>query len=149
MKTITTSVFAAFFAALLLLSPTQFAHAASIFQPATGTASWNTAANWNPSGVPNSVGASATFNGAATANNPAQTGNRTASLDAAQTVGSIVFNTDLSTFTNTVSTGTSGSLTFDEVGSGPATITTMGSGSGNNTISAAMTLTDSVVANVN
>src|SRR5205809_309393 len=71
-----------------------------------GGGSWNVAGNWNPSGVPNSVGASATFNGAATGSNPAQTASRTITLDAAQTVGSILFNTDLSTFANTVSTGT-------------------------------------------
>src|SRR5689334_16238698 len=136
MKTIKATVLAALLAAVVLYSQSDVAHGASIWQVATGSSSWNTAANWIPSGVPNSVGANATFNGAATGSNPAQTGNRTATLDAAQTVGSIVFNTDLSTFTNTVSTGTSGSLTFDEVGAGPATITTMGSGTGNNTISA-------------
>src|SRR5437764_14237878 len=80
-----------------------------------GGGSWNAAANWNPAAVPNSVGASATFNGAATGSNPAQTANRTVTLDAAQTVGSILFNNDLSTFTDTISAGTSGSLTFDAV----------------------------------
>src|SRR5882757_9358238 len=93
---------------------------AAFWNVATGS-SWNTAGNWNPATVPNAVGANATFNGAATGSNPAQTANRSITADAAQTVGSIVFNTDLSTFTNSVTTGTSGSLIFDEVGTGPAT----------------------------
>jgi MYXO-CTERM domain-containing protein len=129
---------------------TQAAISVGIWQPATGTASWNTAANWNPSGVPNAVGANATFNNAASGSNPAQTGNRTASLDAAQTVGSITFNNDAANaFTNTVSPGTSGSLTFDETAAGPAVIDVTGNGTGNNTISAGMTLNDNLVANVN
>src|SRR5436190_7275628 len=115
--------------------------------PAGG--SWNTAANWNPAGVPNGIGASATLNGAASGSNPAQTGNRSVTMDAAITVGSIVFNNDLSTFTDSLTTGTGGSLIFDAVGSGPATMTTMGTGTGNNTISAPITLTDSLLANVN
>ena len=114
-----------------------------------GGGSWATAANWNPASVPNAVGASVTFNGAATGSNPAQTANRSVNLDGAKTVGSITFNNDLSTFTDTIATGTGGPLTFDEVGSGPATITTQGTGTGNNTISVAMTFNDSVVANVN
>jgi autotransporter-associated beta strand protein len=115
--------------------------------PAGG--SWNTAVNWNPASIPNAAGANATFNGAATALNPAQTGNRTVTLDAAQTVGSILFNNDLSTFTNSLTVGSSGSLTLDGAGAGPAIITTTGSGTGNNTISAPITLTDSLVAVVN
>jgi autotransporter-associated beta strand protein len=93
------------------------------------------------------VGASVTFNGNTTGNNPAQTGNRTASLDGTKTVGSILFNTDLSTFTNTISTGTGGPLVFDNGGAG-VSITTMGAGTGNNTISVAMTLNEMVTATV-
>jgi autotransporter-associated beta strand protein len=115
--------------------------------PAGG--SWNTAANWNPAAVPNAIDASAIFNGAATGSNPAQTGNRTVTLDGTKTVGSILFNNDLSTFTNTVSTGTGGPLVFDAAGAGPATINVPAAvGTGNNTISVAMTLTDSLVATV-
>jgi autotransporter-associated beta strand protein len=110
---------------------------------------WNATASWNPTTIPNAVGANATFNGVATGSNPAQTANRTVTLDGAKTVGSIVFNTDLSTFTNSVTTGTGGPLTFDEVGSGPATIVTQGVGTGNNTISVAMVLNDTLVATVN
>jgi fibronectin-binding autotransporter adhesin len=122
--------------------------AQTVWQVATGSSSWSTAANWNPATVPNAVGANATFNGNATANNPAQTGNRTATLDGTKTVGSIVFNTDLSTFTNSITTGTGGPLVFDNGGAG-ASITTMGGGSGNNTVSVGMTLNDSLTAFVN
>src|SRR5436309_13006268 len=89
-----------------------------------GGGTWNSTASWNPASIPNAVGASATFNGAASGSNPAQTANRTVTLDGAKTVGSITFNNDLSTFTDTISTGTGGPLTFDEVGTGPATIAT-------------------------
>jgi autotransporter-associated beta strand protein len=119
--------------------------------PAGG--SWNTAGNWNPATVPNADGANATFNNDATANNPAQTGNRAVTLDGAQTIGSLVFNNDVVTanaFTTTISTGSGGSLTFKQAtGAGPATISVpAGKGTGNNTISAPMTLSDSVVAQV-
>ncbi len=124
---------------------------AQTFQPATGTASWNVAANWNPAVVPNATGASATFNSAATAQNPAQTGNRTVTLDGSKTVGSITFNNDAAnTFTNTITAGTGGSLIFDETGVGPATITvtSIAGATGNNTISAPITLNDSLLATV-
>ncbi len=122
---------------------------AAVFQAVTGaTNSWVTPANWNAA-VPNAVGDNATFNGAATGSNPAQTGSRTATLDGTKTVGSILFNTDLSNFSNTIAVGTGGPLVFDETGSGPAVITTQGSGTGNNTISVGMTLNDDVTANVN
>lgn len=115
-----------------------------------GGGSWNTAASWNPSTVPNATGDSATFNNAASGSNPAQTGNRTVTLDGSKTVGSIVFNNDAAnTFTNTVAAGTGGSLILDQTGAGPATITTAGSGTGNHTISAPVTLTDSLTATVN
>ena len=116
--------------------------------PADG--SWNAAANWNPNTIPNATGANATFNNAASANNPAQTANRTITADAAQTVGSIVFNNDAANaFTNSVTAGTNGSIIFDEVGAGPATISVpAGPGTGNNTISAPVTLNDNLVAQV-
>src|SRR4030095_4634463 len=106
--------------------------------------SWNTATNWNPSSVPNDVGASAIFNWLATPLNPDQEGNRSITLDGAKTVGSILFNNDLGTFTNSITTGTGGPLTFDAAGTGTATITTTGSGTGNNTINVATVLTDSL-----
>ncbi len=114
-----------------------------------GGGSWNLAIDWSPASIPNGIGASAIFNGAATAANPAQSANRTITLDGPQTVGSILFNNDLSTFTNSLTTGAGGSLAFDEAGAGPATITTTGTGTGNNSISAAITLNDSLVAVVN
>src|SRR5437016_116619 len=83
-----------------------------------GGGSWTNAANWNPMTVPNAVDANATFNNAASASNPAQTANRTVTVDAPQTVGSITFNNDAANaFTNSLTTGTGGSLTFDATGS--------------------------------
>ena len=60
---------------------------------------------------PPARGASALFNGANNGLNPAQSGNRSITLDGAQTLGSLYFNNDLSTFTNSLasnrgSTGT-------------------------------------------
>jgi fibronectin-binding autotransporter adhesin len=121
---------------------------ASVYTVTTGTGSWNATTNWDTGVVPNAVGANATFNGAATGSNAAQTANRTATLDGGKTVGSILFNDDLSTFTNTISNGTGGPLTFDNGGAG-ATITTQGAGTGNNTISATTVFTDNVTAAVN
>ena len=114
-------------------------------------ATWNATGSWNPASIPNSIGATAIFNNAASALNPAQTANRSITLDGSQTVGSIVFNNDAAnTFTNSIAVGTAGTLVFDEVGAGPATIVTQAAvGTGNNTISGPMTLTDSVVATVN
>jgi autotransporter-associated beta strand protein len=124
-------------------------HAETWNLPAGG--SWNSSANWNPMGIPNAIGANATFNNAASALNPAQNANRTVTTDAAQTVGSIHFNNDAAnTFTMSITAGTSGSLIFDEAGAGPATINVAAVlGTGNNTISAPVTLTDSLVATVN
>jgi autotransporter-associated beta strand protein len=122
---------------------------AETFQPSTGSTTWNATTSWNPANIPNAEGAAVVFNGAATAENPAQTGNRTATLDGPKTVGSILFNTDLSNFTNSITTGTGGPLTFDAAGAGPATITTTGAGTGNNTISVAISLADNLVATVN
>jgi autotransporter-associated beta strand protein len=121
----------------------------AVYQGTTGTVTWNATTSWDTATIPNAVGDNATFNGAATGSNPAQTGNRTASLDGSKTVGSILFNTDLSTFTNTISTGTGGPLVMDAAGSGPATMTTQGAGTGNNTISVGMTFNDDVVGTVN
>jgi autotransporter-associated beta strand protein len=121
---------------------------ADVFNQPAG-ASWNVGANWSSGTVPNAIGANATFNGAATASNPDQTANRTITLDGAKTVGSILFNNDLAAFTNSITTGTGGPLTLDEAAAGPATITTQGTGTGNNTISVAMVLTDPVLATVN
>ena len=110
--------------------------------------SWNNAANWNPAGVPTGAGVSVTFNGQATGSNPAQTANRSIALDGGQSVGSLLFNTDLSTFTNSIATGSGGPLTFDGLNSDPVIVTTSGAGTGNNTISVAMSLADLLVANV-
>jgi autotransporter-associated beta strand protein len=129
---------------LLLCCLTSVAQAQQVWN-LSGAGTWNLDVNWNPSGIPNSTGASALFNGADNGSNPAQTANRIITLDVAQTIGSLFFNNDVS-FTNTLAVGTAGSLIFDETDAGPATITTFGFGTGNNTISAAMTLTDTVVA---
>src|SRR6266566_1046583 len=120
----------------LLIGGARSAHGAPIVWNLATGGSWNTATNWNPNTIPNAVGANATFNSAASGSNPAQTANRSITADAAQTIGSIVFNNDAANaFTNSVTTGTSGSLTFDETGSGPATISVpAGPGTGNNTI---------------
>ncbi len=116
-----------------------------------GGGSWNNSANWNPVGIPNAVGSSATFNNAASGSNPAQGANRTVTADTALTAGSIHFNNDAAnTFTMSITAGTSGSLTFDETAAGPATINISAVvGTGNNTISAPIILTDSLVATVN
>jgi autotransporter-associated beta strand protein len=132
-------------AALLSISSVQ----AETWNLAAG-GSWNSTASWSPTSIPNATGATAIFNGATTANNPDQTANRTITLDGAKTVGSIVFNNDLSTFSNTISTGTGTppNLIFNNGGSG-ATITTTGSGTGNNTIAASFRLDDNLTAHVN
>ncbi len=113
-------------------------------------ASWITATNWNPASVPNAIGASPIFNNAASASNPAQNANRSVTADAAQTVGSILFNNDAANaFTTSLTAGTGGSLIFDETGVGPATISIPAAvGTGNYAISAPTTLTDSLVATV-
>ncbi len=115
--------------------------------------SWNTGSNWNPAlGATKRCRAGVTINNAASGSNPAQTVNRTITLDGAQTVGSITFNNDAANaFTNSLTTGSGGSLTFDATGTGPATIDVNGltGATGNNTISAAMTLNDTLVATVN
>ena len=92
-----------------------------------------------------------TINNAASGSNSAQTANHSITLDAAQTVGSITFNNDAANaFTNSLTTGSGGSLTFDATGTGPAAIDVpVAIGTGNNTISAAMTLNDTLVASVN
>ncbi len=112
--------------------------------------SWNDTASWNPASIPNGIGANATFNNAASGSNPAQTGNHAVTADGAQTVGSITFNNDAANaFTTSITTGTGGPLTFDETDAGPATIVVPAAlGTGNNTISVAITLNDSLVATV-
>jgi autotransporter-associated beta strand protein len=114
--------------------------------------SWNSSANWNPAAVPNGTGVSVTFNNAASASNPAQTGNSTVSLDGSKTVGSLSFNNDApNAFNYTIATGSGGPLIFDAAGSGPATLVlnSVASATGNNTISVATTLADSLVVTVN
>src|SRR3569832_1699745 len=85
-----------------------------------GDGSWNLASNWTPATIPNATGAAVTFDGAATG----QTAARTITLDAKQTVGSILFNNDVN-FSNTITTGTGSppNLIFNNGGTG-ATITT-------------------------
>jgi fibronectin-binding autotransporter adhesin len=143
MKCIWTAIVTA--AVTLLTTTTGWAETWNV---ATGS-SWNTAANWNPATIPSAIGAAAIFNGAATANNPDQTANRTITLDGTKTVGSIVLNNDLSTFTNSITTGSGGPLVLDAVDGGPATINVPAAiGTGNNTISVATRLDDTLVATV-
>ena len=97
------------------------------------------------------MGATAIFNDAGTVNNAAQTANRSITLDGAQTVGSINFNNDAANaFTNSLLVGTGGSLIFDQTGTGNATLNVSASalGTGNNTISAPITLNDTLLATV-
>lgn len=103
----------------------------------SGTTAWNTPGNWTPSGVPNSVGASAAFN--------SPTAAHTVNLGAAITVGSLSLTND-SAFVRTIANGTGGTLTFDAVGSGEATVTVGGSSVTTNTatISASVTLNDTL-----
>src|SRR6478672_8128344 len=94
-------------AAAVLLSFTTFARAET-WALNSGSGDWNTAANWSPASVPNAVGASAIFNDATA------TGNRTATLGADTTVGSISFSNN-SARTNTIGTQNAATptLTFD------------------------------------
>lgn len=127
--------------------------AQSTWNVASGSSPWGTAGNWSPAGVPAGTGAAVVFNGAATGSNTAQTGNRTITMDTPQTAGSIIFNNDLGTFSNSLTgpSSTPGAISFDAWGAGPATITTTGTGlgTGNNTISAPMSLLDPLVVTIN
>ncbi|MEP6664366.1 MAG: autotransporter-associated beta strand repeat-containing protein, partial [Verrucomicrobiota bacterium] len=114
--------------------------------------SWNVPENWNPASIPNAIGANATFNNAASGSNPDQTATRAITVDAAQTVGSININNDgANAFNNSITVGTAGSITFDETGVGPATITVNGipGSTGNTALSAPSVLTDSIILTVN
>lgn len=136
--------------ALAFLSASPQANAAT-WNLATGQG-WGTPAHWNPVGVPSGTGVNVTFNNAASGSNPAQSANRVITADGTRTIGSINFNNDaVNAFTNSITAGTGGSLIFDEIGAGPAVIAvnSIPGGTGNNTISAPITLTDSLEANVN
>lgn len=132
----------------LVLAPRNASAAAVVFNQPAG-ASWNDPVNWTPNDVPETAGDTAIFNSAMTASNPEQTANRPVTLDGPKTVGSIVFNNDSGTFTNSITTGTGGPLTLGDGGAGPATITTMGTGAATNSISVATILADSLIAVVN
>jgi autotransporter-associated beta strand protein len=106
--------------------------------PILAGGSWSTGntsvltTNWI-GGVPNASGASAQFT--SLVNGPA-----TVTLDAAETVGSIIFNNLTNSFT--IAPGTGGTLTLDNtVNAAPATITDLG---GAHSITAPITLTSSV-----
>jgi len=112
-----------------------------------GTSSWNDGTNWDSNPLyPSGVGAGAIFNGATSA------GTRTVSLVEAITVGSISVNSDTATSTAIGASG--GSLTFDAVDAGPATIVVNGTGTGNFTIGQTgnhptTTLTDDLIITIN
>lgn len=110
---------------------------AQTFTSNTGIQNWNSAGNWTPSGFPNAVGASTTFVNAGAAT--------TVNLGAAITVGSINA-TQNSAFVRTIANGTNGSLTFDAVGSGEASIVFGGTSTTTNafTLSSSTTLNDTL-----
>ncbi|MGI9087270.1 MAG: autotransporter-associated beta strand repeat-containing protein [Chthoniobacterales bacterium] len=118
-------------------------NASLVAQTWTGAtnANWGTSTNWSPATVPNSVGAAAVFN------DPAA--NRTVSSNGTFAVGSITFNNNTAFTTLLNNSGSGRSITFDEVGAGPAAITVNGTGNAVTTISATMIWTDSVTITVN
>src|ERR1044072_8978131 len=109
--------------AAILTLPVLDAYAGT-WQPVTGTQNWGVAANWNPAVIPDGVGANATFNNAASGSNPAQTGNRVATVDSNRTIGSMDINQNaVNAFRTDIGGPVTTFLTFDEVGTGPATVT--------------------------
>lgn len=117
---------------------------AETFSTAGGTLNWNSTANWVEGTIPNAVGANAIFNSPVTNTSATLAGT---SAGGGITVGSLTFNDTLAT-TIGIPNGTAGGpLKFDNGGAG-ATILTMGSGTGNNTISATMVLNDVLTAQV-
>ncbi len=100
---------------------------------------WTTGTSWSPTGPPANTGDSATFNADQTANRSV--------TGATGSIGSLTINTSnvpANDFTNSIA----GSLTFDQTGTGPATLAVTGNGTKLSTISAAVTLTDTLDANI-
>jgi fibronectin-binding autotransporter adhesin len=121
--------------------------------PTTGNAFWGDSTQWTEGTVPNAVGAAAIF--------PSPTGTRTVSLGGTGatcpasvcnfTVGSLNFTNDSSsssTIRNGASISDAASLIFDAAGSGPATITSSGTGTNQTLITATMLFNDTVDVNV-
>jgi len=82
---------------------------------------WSAAGNWSPATVPNAIGANATLGGIISAT-------RTITVDTSVTLGTLTINDNNNyTLTRAAGTGTN-LLTFDAVGSGPATITISNTG---------------------
>lgn len=110
-----------------------------------GSGSWATSTNWDTSVVPNAAGDAAIFPNSLTAS-------RTVTVDSGApgfTVGSISFDLLGSTaFSNTINTGTAGSILKLDNGAAGATITASGAGTGNNTISVPLVLNGVVTAAV-
>jgi len=96
--------------------------------------SWNNSANWS-AGIPHNVGDSASFLGAITANH-------TVTLDAVQTVSSMIFNNTVASYT--IASGTGGSLVLDN-GAGSATINDLG---GSHAITGAIKLNSNTTVSV-
>ncbi|MEO8351950.1 MAG: autotransporter-associated beta strand repeat-containing protein [Chthoniobacteraceae bacterium] len=131
--------------ATLLFANPPSTHAAN-WLPDTGD-SWATGTNWDTGIVPDAVGASANFFFTAPAANRTITNDSGA---AGFTVGSILFNLDNGgTRTNSLTTGTSGSKLILDNGGAGVTITTMGTGTGNSSISVPTNFAESVTAIVN
>ncbi len=126
---------------LASMSPSWAAGETSTWNKLTGTNSWNTDANWNAGAdpFPNEATDTADITGAFT-------GNQTINLSAAITVGNInLADTNGGNQTLALANGTGGSLTFDNTGNGAAlSLTAANAGTGTNTVSASITLADSL-----
>jgi fibronectin-binding autotransporter adhesin len=132
----------------LSLYGTSSAFGAAVVTTATwgtvGGGAWNDGTNWTSTpDYPSGIGAGGIIPSNLTAA-------RTITLGEAITVGSLSIN-NASAFANTISNGTGGSLTFDALGTNPATIAVTGNSTGSaspNNISATMVLTDNLIATV-
>jgi autotransporter-associated beta strand protein len=98
-------------------------HATARFLPAS-TASWNTPANWDIQAVPNNDLATATFTAPEN-----QAANRDATLEAAVTIASVVFENGATTFRNRINGTLGNPLTFSSA-NGTSSITVTGTGTG-------------------
>ncbi|MEO6182642.1 MAG: hypothetical protein ABIP71_06015, partial [Verrucomicrobiota bacterium] len=134
-----------FVASILLFCHVTSTHAET-FSSTGGTLSWTNTTSWVETTVPNAIGATGIFN--------TPLANQSASLVGSAagggiTVGSLTFNST-GTTTMGIPNGTGGGpLIFDQIGAGPATITTTGAGAGNTTISATLRFDDSVTVTAN
>ncbi len=121
--------------------------------PTTGNGFWGDSAQWQEGTVPNAIGAAAIF--------PSPTGTRTVTLGGTGsicpgsgcnfTAGSLDLtnnSSSSSTIRNDSTNAAAASLIFDAAGSGPATITSSGTGTNQTLITATMVFNDTVDVNV-